>query len=252
MAPNAPQIAPQPQESSNAVKGIRAVLLGPPGAGKGTQSAKMLEYFGVCHLATGDLLRAEVRRSTPLGKDIQKVIDAGRLVEDELVLRMVAEKLDSPPCKNGFLLDGFPRTVTQAQKLDRMLERRKQPLDGVVEFAIDDNLLVRRICGRWFHLASGRSYHEEFHPPKTPGVDDLTGEPLIRRADDNPETLTKRLEAYHQQTFPLVDYYIGQGLHHKVDAALDAKTVFENIKTIFENANRGLSEKLRSAGISKM
>lgn len=234
MAPNSSsQAAPQ----SVPERGIRAVLLGPPGAGKGTQSGRMKSFFSVCHLATGDLLRAEVQRHTPLGKEIKEKIDAGKLVDDELVLRMVSDKLDSPACQNGFLLDGFPRTVGQAAKLDKLLKKRNEPLDAVVEFKIDDSLLVRRICGRWFHLASGRSYHEEFHPPKVAGVDDLTGEPLIRRADDNPETLKKRLEAYHAQTFPLVGYYTTRNLHRQIDASLDSNTVFANIKNIFSNAH---------------
>ena len=134
----------------------------------------MKEYC-VCHLATGDLLRAEVAKATPLGKEIKTEIDAGRLVNDELVLRMVSDNLDKAECKNGFLLDGFPRTTVQAEKLEVMLEKRQEPLDCVIEFNIDDGLLFRRICGRWFHLKSGRSYHEEFYPPKVPGKDDITG-----------------------------------------------------------------------------
>lgn len=133
----------------------------------------MKEYC-VCHLATGDLLRAEVAKQTPLGKEIKTEIDAGRLVNDELVLRMVEANLERPECKNGFLLDGFPRTTVQAEKLEELLEKRNEPLDCVIEFKIDDGLLFRRICGRWFHLKSGRSYHEEFYPPKVPGKDDVS------------------------------------------------------------------------------
>merc|ERR1712107_744462 len=146
--------------------------------------------------------------------------------------RMVSDNLDKPECKNGFLLDGFPRTIGQADKLDVMLDKRKEPLDSVVEFAIDDSLLVRRICGRWFHLASGRSYHEEFHPPRVPGVDDITGEPLVRRNDDNEEVLVKRLEQYHSLTSPLVEYYKKRGLHHRVDASQSANSVFAEIQKI--------------------
>jgi len=234
-------LAPEPsaqQSLLNFQRGVRAVLLGPPGSGKGTQSPKLMKEYCVCHLATGDLLRAEVARQTPLGKEIKTEIDAGRLVNDELVLRMVSDNLDKPECKNGFLLDGFPRTTVQAVKLEELLEKRQEPLDCVVEFNIDDGLLFRRICGRWFHLTSGRSYHEEFYPPKVPGKDDITGEPLIRRADDNPETLRKRLATYHKQTSPLIDFYKQRRLLRTVDASLDSTTIFERINKIFEDMKR--------------
>lgn len=245
MPPVEAENAPAAPETSSIMHGIRAVLLGPPGAGKGTQSPRLKEMYGVCHLATGDLLRAEISSGSELGKEIKAVIDQGKLVSDELVLRMVSENLDKVECKNGFLLDGFPRTIGQAEKLDLMLESRKEPLDAVVEFSIDDNLLVSRICGRWFHLASGRSYHEEFHPPRVPGKDDITGEPLVKRSDDNPETLTKRLDQYHKLTSPLVAYYSGRGLHHSVDASQPANTVFSQIQSIFDKA-KNFSVKLGS------
>eukprot|EP00092_Neocalanus_flemingeri_P012142 GFUD01013090.1.p1 GENE.GFUD01013090.1~~GFUD01013090.1.p1 ORF type:complete len:249 (+),score=86.73 GFUD01013090.1:120-866(+) len=235
MAP--PEIATAPiplSDPYNPAHGIRAVLLGPPGSGKGTQAPRLKEHYSVCHLATGDLLRAEIGSGSDLGKEIKSVIDQGKLVSDELVLRMVGDNLDKPDCKNGFLLDGFPRTIGQAEKLDVMLEKRKEPLDAVVEFAIDDSLLVRRICGRWFHLASGRSYHEEFHPPRVPGKDDVTGEVLVKRNDDNPEVLVKRLQQYHSLTSPLVDYYKARSLHSKVDASQSANNVFAEIKNIFQ------------------
>lgn len=241
MSPPAPAAMSETkvQESiSNFNRGIRAVLLGPPGSGKGTQSPKLKKDYCVCHLATGDLLRAEVRRQTPLGKEIKTEIDAGRLVNDELVLRMVEDNLNKPECKNGFLLDGFPRTTVQAEKLDALLDHRNEPLDCVIEFNIDDGLLFRRICGRWFHLKSGRSYHEEFYPPKVPGKDDLTGEPLIRRADDNPETLRQRLAIYHKQTSPLVEFYRRRRLLRPVDASLDSSSINEKINKIFEEMKR--------------
>jgi len=239
MAPTEAAAAPTPLlDPYNPAHGIRAVLLGPPGSGKGTQSPRLKEEYSVCHLATGDLLRAEIGSGSQLGTEIKSVIDQGKLVSDELVLRMVADNLDKPECKNGFLLDGFPRTIGQAEKLDIMLEKRKEPLDKVVEFGIDDSLLVRRICGRWFHLASGRSYHEEFHPPRVPGKDDITGEVLVRRNDDNPEVLKKRLEQYHSLTSPLVEYYKARNLHSKVDASQSANTVFAEIKNIFQGAKK--------------
>lgn len=238
-AESVPVPAPVPQpDSGRYEQGIRAVLLGPPGAGKGTQSPRLKEHYCVCHLATGDLLRAEIASGSALGTEIKSVIDEGKLVGDDLVLKMVEDNLNKPACKNGFLLDGFPRTIVQAEKLDEMLEKRRQPLDAVVEFTIDDSLLVRRICGRWFHLASGRSYHEEFHPPRVPGRDDITGEPLVRRSDDNPEVLVKRLQQYHGLTSPLVDYYRKRGLHHSVNAEQPANTVFANIRAIFDSAKK--------------
>jgi len=245
MAPPEPAVAPSVPLSDpySPAHGIRAVLLGPPGSGKGTQSPRLKEQYSVCHLATGDLLRAEIGSGSGLGQEIKTVIDQGKLVSDELVLRMVADNLDKPACKNGFLLDGFPRTIGQAEKLDVMLEKRKEPLDAVVEFAIDDSLLVRRICGRWFHLASGRSYHEEFHPPRVPGKDDVTGEVLVKRNDDNAEVLKKRLEQYHNLTSPLVEYYRARNLHSKVDASQSANAVFADIQKIFQGA-KNFSETL--------
>lgn len=237
MAPTEAAASPTPlSDPYNPAHGIRAVLLGPPGSGKGTQSPRLKAEYNVCHLATGDLLRAEIGSGSGLGQEIKGVIDQGKLVSDELVLRMVADNLDKPECKNGFLLDGFPRTIGQAEKLDIMLEKREEPLDSVVEFAIDDSLLVRRITGRWFHLASGRSYHEEFHPPRVPGKDDITGEVLVKRNDDNAEVLKKRLQQYHSLTSPLVQYYKNKGLHNKVDASMSANAVFADIKAIFQGA----------------
>ncbi|CAE6533956.1 unnamed protein product [Rhizoctonia solani] len=213
---------------------LRMILIGPPGAGKGTQAPTIRDKFCVCHLATGDMLRDQVAKKTPLGVEAKKIMDAGGLVSDDIMVGMIKDQLqNNKNCKNGFILDGFPRTVPQAEKLDGMLAERKEKLDHVVELKIDDQLLVSRITGRLIHLASGRTYHKEFNPPKKPMTDDVTGEPLIQRSDDNAETLRKRLVAFHQQTGPVVDYYKKQGIWKAIDAAQAPKVVWNNLNKIF-------------------
>ncbi|RDB24064.1 adenylate kinase [Hypsizygus marmoreus] len=213
---------------------LRTILIGPPGAGKGTQAPKIRDEFCVCHLATGDMLREQVTQKTPLGVQAKTVMDAGGLVPDEIMVGMIKHELENnKACKNGFVLDGFPRTVPQAEKLDGMLEARKEKLDSVVQLQIDDALLISRITGRLIHPSSGRTYHREFNPPKKSMVDDETGEPLIQRSDDNVETLRKRLGAFHSQTGPVVDYYKKKGLWHGIDAAQSPSVVWENLRKVF-------------------
>lgn len=171
----------------------------------------------LCHLATGDMLRAAVAAKTPLGLEAKKAMDAGALVSDDIVVGLIGEATKSPECRTGFVLDGFPRTVTQAQKLDEMLKARGQTIDHVLNFAVPDSLLVERVTGRMVHPASGRSYHEKFAPPKVSGVDDITGEPLIKRKDDNAETLKSRLAAFHAQTAPVINYYNKKVVNIKAD-----------------------------------
>jgi adenylate kinase len=182
---------------------MRIILLGSPGSGKGTQAQFITEKYGIPQISTGDMLRAAVRAGTPLGIEAKKVMDAGGLVSDDIILGLIKERIAQDDCKNGFLLDGFPRTIAQAEGLDAM----GVELDDVLEIGVADEEIIKRMSGRRVHLASGRTYHVMFNPPKTEGVDDVTGEPLIQRGDDKEETVRKRLEVYHQQTKPLVDFY---------------------------------------------
>ena len=205
----------------------RIILLGPPGSGKGTQSPYLKKEHCLCHLATGDMLRAAVAAKTPTGLKAKEAMESGALVSDEIVVGIIEESIKKPECRTGFILDGFPRTVVQAQKLDEMLAKKGIAIDRVLNFAIDDQLLVDRICNRWIHPASGRSYNTKFSPPKVPGKDDQTGEPLVQRKDDNEATLKKRLEAFHTQTTPLVKYYMSK--LSTIDAAKPQATVQDQV-----------------------
>lgn len=182
---------------------MRIVLLGPPGAGKGTQAQFICEHFGIPQISTGDMLRSAVEAGSELGLEAKKVMDAGELVSDDIIIGLVKERIGQPDCANGFLFDGFPRTIPQAQALNDANVR----LDYVVEIVVPDAEIVRRLSGRRVHPASGRVYHVEFNPPRSEGVDDVTGEPLVQRDDDKVETIQQRLRVYHEQTYPLVEFY---------------------------------------------
>jgi len=182
---------------------MRLILLGAPGAGKGTQATFITKRFGIPQISTGDMLRAAVKAGTPLGLQAKKVMDSGALVSDDIILGLVKERIAQPDCAAGFLFDGFPRTIVQADAL----KANGVKLDYVLEIDVPDSAIVERMSGRRVHVASGRTYHDRFNPPKTAGVDDVTGEPLIQRVDDQEETVKKRLAVYAQQTRPLVEYY---------------------------------------------
>ena len=187
---------------------MNIILLGPPGAGKGTQAAHICEKFNIPQISTGDMLRAAVVAGTPLGLKAKKVIDAGGLVSDDIIIALVKERIQSPDCKNGYLLDGFPRTIAQADSL----KTQGININYVVEVQVPDEDIVIRMSGRRVHLASGRTYHIDFNPPIVQNKDDLTGEDLIQRIDDNEDIVRDRLSIYHQQTQPLVNYYSDDAL----------------------------------------
>ncbi len=182
---------------------MRLILLGAPGAGKGTQATFICQKFGIPQISTGDMLRAAVKAGTPLGLEAKAVMDSGGLVSDELIINLVKERLKQPDCANGFLFDGFPRTIPQADAM----KAAGVKLDFVLEIDVPFDAIIERMSGRRSHPASGRTYHVKFNPPKAPGLDDVTGEPLIQRDDDKEETVKKRLDVYSSLTRPLVDYY---------------------------------------------
>jgi adenylate kinase len=182
---------------------MRLILLGPPGAGKGTQAAFITGKYGIPQVSTGDMLRAAAKAGTPLGLAAQKVMDAGHLVSDDIIIALVKQRLQAPDCARGYLFDGFPRTLGQAEAM----KAAGVAVDHVLEIDVPEDEIVLRMSGRRVHPASGRSYHVKFNPPRVPDRDDVTGEPLVQREDDREETVRKRLEVYRRQTRPLVDYY---------------------------------------------
>ena len=182
---------------------MRVILLGGPGAGKGTQAGYITEKYNIPQISTGDMLRAHVKAGSELGKAAKKIMDEGGLVSDDIIMGMIKERIKQDDCKNGYLFDGFPRTIPQADAL----KNEGIAVDAVVEIDVDDDEIIKRMSGRRVHLASGRTYHVVFNPPKVEGKDDVTGEDLIQRDDDQEETVRKRLDVYHEQTEPLIEYY---------------------------------------------
>ena len=214
---------------------MRLILLGAPGAGKGTQAAFICKRFGIPQISTGDMLRAAVKAGTPLGLAAKKVMDSGSLVGDDIILGLVKERIAQDDCANGFLFDGFPRTIVQADAM----KAAGVKLDYVVEIDVPDSAIVERMSGRRVHAASGRTYHLRFNPPKVAGLDDVTGEPLIQRVDDEEETVKKRLAVYAEQTRPLVEYYARWA--ESGDAAAPAYRKISGTGTVEEITARALA-----------
>lgn len=217
---------------------MRLVLLGGPGAGKGTQALRLMKSFNIPQISTGDMLRAAIAAGSELGLSAKKIMDAGQLVSDDIMIALVKERLKQDDCRHGFLLDGFPRTIPQAEAL----KVAGIDLDHVIEIAVHDDEIVQRISGRRVHPASGRIYHVQYNPPKQAGVDDETGDALVLRDDDREEIIRKRLDIYHTQTEPLIEYYqawanknvSGAPAFHRISGEGSVDTIFERILTVLE------------------
>lgn len=216
---------------------MNLILLGPPGAGKGTQAKRLQDRYGLVQLSTGDMLRAAVAAGTALGKKAGEIMERGELVPDEIVIGLIAERMDADKNGKGYILDGFPRTIAQAEALDRLLEERGKTVDRVVVMDVDDDALVSRITGRFTCAACGEGYHDLFKMPKVEGVcDRCGGTKFTRRKDDNEETVRSRLKAYHAQTEPLIGYYQGQGKLRSVNGMADIEAVQKEIDQALEAA----------------
>ena len=208
---------------------LRTILLGPPGAGKGTQAVKIVEKYNIPHISTGDIFRENIKNETELGNRAKAYMDKGELVPDELVVEIATDRLTKDDCKNGFLLDGFPRTIFQAEKLDEFLARRGEKIDKVINIDVEKDALVKRITGRRVCKSCGASYHVVNIPPKKDGVCDLCNGELIQRADDTEETVLNRIDVYNKQTKPLVDYYDKAGVIINIDGNKDLDDVLADI-----------------------
>jgi adenylate kinase len=218
---------------------MRLILLGPPGAGKGTQAAWLRDTYSIPQLSTGDMLRSAVARGTDVGRQAKVIMEAGKLVSDQIINDLVAERIAEPDCAPGFILDGYPRTLAQAEALDRMLGERGMALDAVLEIKVDHAALVERISGRFSCAKCGAGYHDTFKPTRQPGVCDICGSTeFVRRKDDNAETVKARLEAYEAQTAPLLPYYAAKGLVRTVDGMAAIEEVTTQIREVLTSGSR--------------
>lgn len=211
---------------------MKIIMLGAPGAGKGTQAKKIAAKYDIPHISTGDIFRANIKNGTELGKKAKTYMDQGLLVPDELVVDLVVDRVNQEDCVNGYVLDGFPRTIPQAEALDKALSELGQKVDFAIDVDVPDENIVRRMGGRRACVGCGATYHLEYAPTKVEGVCDACGAELILRDDDKPETVTKRLGVYHEQTQPLIDYYTNAGILKTVDGTVDIDVVFQNITEI--------------------
>ncbi len=213
---------------------MKLIFLGPPGAGKGTQAKMMIDRYGIPQISTGDILRAAVKEGTPMGKKAKEYMDAGKLVTDDIVIGIMEDRLKQNDCKKGFILDGFPRTVAQAEALDNMLMNLGMPLDKVLALIVPDGELLKRLTGRRTCKSCGQMYHIVFDPPKNESVCDKCGGELYQRQDDNEETIKNRLSVYHSQTSPLIEFYSKKGILFEIDGTRSPEEIFKSIIQILE------------------
>lgn len=211
---------------------MKIIMLGAPGAGKGTQAKMIAKEYGIPHISTGDIFRANIKNNTELGKEAKTYMDAGQLVPDELTVKILLDRVAEDDCKNGYVLDGFPRTIPQAEVLDEALAKMGDKIDYAVNVDVPDDNIVKRMGGRRACVTCGATYHIEHVPPKKEGICDVCGSKLILRDDDKPETVLNRLKVYHEQTQPLIDFYQKKNVLHSVDGTVDMMDVFAEIKKI--------------------
>ena len=214
------------------VNSMKVIMLGAPGAGKGTQAKMIAEKYGVPHISTGDIFRANIKEGTELGMEAKKYMDQGQLVPDELTVRILLDRVAKDDCKNGYVLDGFPRTIPQAEVLDKALSEINDKIDYAINVDVPDENIINRMGGRRACLSCGATYHMVHIPPKKEGICDVCGQPLVLRDDDKPETVKNRLDVYHKQTQPLIDFYNAKGILKSVDGTVDMKDVFAAIVAI--------------------